>query len=330
MNARRRIITAFSAVFLAASLTACSAIGVSQDHVGGDSIGAQEPATGTADQSVDGGSNGSFTGEPETAGRSVIRSGEIALNVDDPAAGATAVRTIAIDLGGYVESDAVDSGERVPGDVTSAYIVLRVPADRLTEALTQLSELGDVLSLQQSASDVTAEHVDLQARVKALEASIERLTKLMQGAATTSDLIEAETALSQRQQELDGLRAQLTALEGQVAQASLGVSLTAASALPGGPSNFGDGFLAGWNSIVATGAGALVVLGILLPWLALGALIALAVVLIVRAVRRSRRRRASLVGDEDRRIPVEALATEERPGSGSQPPQPHQEDTQQN
>ncbi|UOR00450.1 DUF4349 domain-containing protein [Leucobacter allii] len=227
-----------------------------------------------------------------TDGRSVVRTAELSLEVADPDGAATEAGRIAEEAEGFVEAVTVSRAEGVRP--ASAQLTLRVPADRLDDVLAELSGLGEPISEQRGASDVTAEHVDLEARVAALEASVRRLTELMAGAASTSELLEAEAALAQRQQELDGLQAQLDALEGQIDEATVWVSLDSPQALPGGgPANFWEGLLAGLGSLGAAGAGALVVLGILLPWLAIAGIVAIAVVALVRAARRRRARRTT-------------------------------------
>jgi hypothetical protein len=232
------------------------------------------------------------------ADRSVIRTGDVSLEVADPRAAADEIAEVAERLDGGVESSTVrraggEVGDVGPGAAAAADVTIRVPEDRVDEAFEALSEVGEVLSQSRSEFDVTTEHVDLQARVAALEESVDRLTELMAGAATTSELLEAEAALSQRQQELDGLRAQLKSLEGQVDEATIHVSLQTRSALPGGgPANFWEGLLAGFGSLGAAGSGALVLAGILLPWLLVAAIVALGIVLIVRTARRRRARSA--------------------------------------
>lgn len=284
----RRLTFSLLAALLLASLAACSSgstgaapdLGISTAEVGTDAMsGVAQEDIGT--QPIPGVAN---------TGRSIVQEGSINLTVDAPGESAKEAADIANNLGGYVESqnlNALDSGGNA-----QAFLQLRVPSDRLDEAFQSLSQLGDVTSESRSTNDVTAQHVDLQARVKALEASVIRLTELMSGAATTSELLEAESALSQRQQELDGLTAQLTALEGLVKESSISVSLNSKSALPGGgPANFWEGLVAGWHSLIDSGAGALVLLGVLLPWLVLAAVITLVIVVIVRSVRRRRRQR---------------------------------------
>lgn len=274
-------------------------------------------------QPATGGTSGSM------AGRSVIRTADVALEVSDPRAAAEEVAEVAQELDGRVESSTVqrsggDAGE--PGAFAS--VTIRVPEDRLDEAFDELSDVGEVVSQSRSEFDVTREHVDLEARVTALEESVDRLTELMADATTTSELLEAEAALSQRQQELDGLRAQLESLEGQVDEATILVSLQTRSALPGGgPANFWEGVLAGIGSLGSAAAGALVLAGILLPWLLVAGVVALVVVLIVRAARRRGSHRAA--DGQTPHQPGQAPAQDQAPRTAapaprSEAPAPHQ------
>ncbi len=296
MHRRRSLLSLLAAALLVVPLSAC-AMGSGSSGVpdlrsseaaagstSGPSVATDAGAAVTEDGMVDPGS--------AIAGTSIIRNGDLSVTVADPETAAEEVATIAEGLGGYIESQSVSAGG--DGLTANASLAVRVPADQIDAAFEALAKVGDVTSQNRSSTDVTTQHVDLKARVAALEESVQRLTELMSESATTGELIEAEAALSQRQQELDGLTAQLTALEDQVDEATIWVSLSTKNVVvPGGPTTFWDGLLAGLGSISAAGAGALVVLGILLPWLVLGGVIALIVVLIVRRARRRRAARGS-------------------------------------
>src|SRR5690606_12583430 len=109
------------------------------------------------------------------AENSVIRTGDLRLSVEHPKSAANAVADTAQSFGGSVESLSVHGS----GDGTTASITVRVPAEKLDAAFEALSEIGTVVSENRSAVDVTAERVDLQARVGALQTSVERLQDLM-------------------------------------------------------------------------------------------------------------------------------------------------------
>lgn len=243
-------------------------------------------------------------------GRTILRSASIELTVTSARTSAADAAQIAQDLGGTVESQSLAS-EGTTAEL--ADLTLRVPAERLDEAVAELASLGDVRTESRSADDVTEATVDLEARVEALAASVARLTELMAGADTTSELIEAESALSQRQQELDGLNAQLDSLKGQAEMASVWVSLRESSALPGGgPQTFWDAILLGFTSIGSFAVGLAIALGVALPWLVLVALIALAI--IVPILRRKRRARTDSSPEKPLgRKPTDSVASDDRP-----------------
>ncbi|QIK62567.1 DUF4349 domain-containing protein [Leucobacter viscericola] len=285
MKRHGSLLALVAAALLIAPLSACAANPSSI----GDTGGGRPASESTAESGAPLDASQKMTDSAPEAGQSVIQNGDLTIVVADPTKSADRVTAVAEKLGGYVESQTISKASG--SDPASASLSLRVPSAKVDEAFDALAEVGNVTSQNRSATDVTAQHVDLKARVAALEDSVTRLKELMSGAATTGELIEAETALSQRQQELDGLKAQLKALEDQVDEATIWVSLTTDSVIPGGPSNFWDGLLAGIASLGAAGAGALVVLGILLPWLVLGGIIALIVIAIVRSRRRAKTRR---------------------------------------
>ena len=105
-------------------------------------------------------------------------------------------------------------------DQGSATLQLRIPADKLTATLDKLEELGRADEVSLSTSDVTVESQDLDARITALRASIERLNGLMAQATDIDDLITLESAISSRQGELESLEAQQRYLADQVSMST--------------------------------------------------------------------------------------------------------------
>src|ERR1700756_1030486 len=107
-------------------------------------------------------------------------------------------------------------------------------------------------------------------------------------AGNTADLLAAESSLTQRQAELDSLRAQRAASGDEIAYATINVNLSAVPTVTRG------GFLGalerGWQSLISTVHGIVVTVGFLLPWMPVVAVLAL---VIVFAVRRKSSQRAS-------------------------------------
>lgn len=293
----RRLVPAalLAALTLAISLSACAGA-PSGETFSGSAASPELARDGLAHMSsLDSAAGGDMFAENSTqmldrgAQTAVIRTGDTTIVVDDPAATAERVAELASKLGGSVANRSVSLGD--DGRAASATLSIRVPDAKFDDAFSQLSDLGRVSNENRNEIDVTLERTDLRARVDALTTSVDRLNELLGSASTTSELIEVENALSQRQQELDGLTAQLDYLEDQVAFSTLWVALVTEAQAPNGPKNFWDGLLAGLASIAAAASGALIAAGVALPWLVVIGVITIIVVAIVRKRRRKREAR---------------------------------------
>jgi hypothetical protein len=138
-----------------------------------------------------------------------------------------------------------------------------------------------------SRSDVTATAVDLDARIAALQTSAARLQALMDGARTTEALLAAEEALSERQAKVESLQSQRALLADQVELSTLTVHLAPFGVAPaGGPDGFLSGLDTGWRSLVSALGAAVVVLGVVLPWVVVAGVVAAAVLVPLRLARR--------------------------------------------
>jgi hypothetical protein len=238
--------------------------------------------------------DGSAVTTSTAADRQIIRSGYMSMRVEDVGRSASEVRGLAAAANGLISSEDVSTS----GDNAYATIQAQVPADRLDGFIKDVSALGTVDTVNLSASDVTAQVVDLDARIDALKTSISRLTQLLAQASRIEDLLAIETQLAQRQSELDALTAQRTYLADQVALSTLTVNLAPLTEEPQVEApGFVSGLKSGWNAFVSVVMVAVTAVGFLLPWLVLLAILAIPVVLIViRATRRHRRPEAIAAG----------------------------------
>lgn len=223
-----------------------------------------------------------------SADRQVVTTATASLAVKDPAEGAQRISELVEAAGGRVDERTEQAGsgkDKVEGAV--ADLVVRVPAAALTGLLADLEDVGDVGSVSVSRSDVTATAVDLDARISALQTSVARLQGLMDQAATTEALLAAEKALSERQEKLESLQSQRALLADQVELSTLSIHLEPFGVAPvGGPHGFLGGLGTGWRALGTALGAAVVVLGVLLPWLGVAALVAAGVLAPIRLARR--------------------------------------------
>jgi hypothetical protein len=238
----------------------------------------------------------------------VVKTATIGLEVDDIQKTTARVQALAASLSGQVENLVYTSGDGESEPVqpmaaeqssgasaqpSSAQITLRVPAEKLDAAIAAVRPLGRLQSLTSSASDVTAQHVDMAARLKNMRAEEARLRQLFARAGSVSDLLDVEQQLSSVRGDIESAQGELNLLDRQIALSTLTISLAEPGSVvrPENGTSWGvrAAVTAGVQAAVAivrafiTGAIALlpIVAAILLAW---------AVVALVRRIRRRGRR----------------------------------------
>ncbi|OBK46768.1 DUF4349 domain-containing protein [Mycobacterium sp. 1081908.1] len=209
--------------------------------------------------------------------RDIITTGSLQMIVTEPAQVADRLVTAVTDAGGRVDSRSERTGSSSP----TVDLVLRIPADKLDGVLADAKKLGTVDSMSIGHNDVTSQRVDLDARIEALQTSVNRLLQLMGRAGNVADLLAAESSLTQRQAELDSLRAQRATLGDQVSYATINVSLSTKPAAVPQP-GFLNALRHGWQSMLSAVHGVVMAVGFLIPWIPVLAVLALVLVLVLR------------------------------------------------
>jgi len=277
---RRILIIPTVLIVTALALAGCSAGGGADYSSTDQSGGAPAPVA----EGMQSGSSDSTAAN--SVDRQVITTGWVTITVDEPMDAAAKAIAITEQVGGRV--DGRSEYAPVDGDKGSATLTLRLPADGLNETLDKFKQLGDVQEISLNSQDVTMVTQDLDARIKAMSASIDRLEALLATAADTETLITLETAISDRQAQLESMQSEQRYYADQIALSTVTLNLVSVADAPvETPNNFFSGLVAGWNAFVGFFAGLLVVLGVLIPWIVLAGVITGIVLLIVK--RRTKR-----------------------------------------
>jgi hypothetical protein len=298
MRHTRRIGVIAAIVAAAGLLAGCSS---SSDSTSDGGYGGDEWAV---DAAYDGaaapqemGSDDAGTVVAPASDRSLIITGELYVTVEDPLAAADRAASIVQGAGGRIDG----RNETAPQgrDGGSASLTLRIPASSLDRVVDDLRGLGTVDHFSTDARDVTTEVTDLDARISTLRESTDRIRGLLANAKDIKDIIVLEDELASRQAQLQSLEAQQRGLDDQVSMSTIYLSLTTEPVVivDDSPQSFWDGLVSGWNGLTAFVTAALVVLGILLPWLAVAALLTFAAIATVRVNRGRARRKASAVAE---------------------------------
>lgn len=180
---------------------------------------------GSSDKSYDGryGANPSTgTGQPADSygnaytnitDRKVINTAIIKLETGEFDQAVNSIRSIAANSGGYVESASLyapDDGRK------TMTITIKVPQSSFEQNLAQIRALGKVRYDQTSGQDVPRQYIDLNARLKNLKIEEQKLTEIMNRAATVQDILDVEKELSRVRYEIEKVSAELNYLSSRV------------------------------------------------------------------------------------------------------------------
>lgn len=258
--------------------------------VDGDAAGAADESAGAADlvEAVDPARDVS----QEEPGPSVIRTGTVSLEAEDVGAVRFDVRRIVDQNGGAVTQQETTTGDG--GEVTTARLVVRVPSERFDKAQAALEELATLTDSTSAEDDVSTEVVDVAARVRAQRKSVARIEALLARASDLQQIVSIESQLATRQAELDSLVSRQAYLADQTATSTITVYVEQPDeeeAKDDDETGFLSGLQDGWDSFVGGLVVALTVLGFLLPWLILVAVLGVPLWLALR--RRAGRRPAT-------------------------------------
>ncbi len=168
-----------------------------------------------------------YADEEETAPadlpRMIIYNGSLVLVLADTDAGQNAVVKAAEDAGGYISSASSYSYE---SGLRRIELTLRVPAESFNATMDALRALAmEVTQDSISSQDVTQEYVDLESRLKALEAKEARLEELMEEAEDTEAVLAVYAELSATQIQIEETKGRMRYLERQSGMATITVTL---------------------------------------------------------------------------------------------------------
>src|SRR5689334_20940706 len=174
---------------------------------------APQPRASDADQSVL---------QAQLAGRQVIFTAKLQVEVADVFSAAAEAKRLASAAGGFMFSERsveIEAGAQPQSDIT-----FKLPPERFAGVMDDLARLGRERGRQVDASDVTAQLVDLDARLKTAEASLTRVRGLLADAKTVQEIVNLETEVTKRETLVEQLKGQLNQISRQVEFATVTVT----------------------------------------------------------------------------------------------------------
>jgi Domain of unknown function (DUF4349) len=192
-------------------------------------------------------------------GPRIVQTASLALSVprDEFETTIQRVRTIATGSGGFVVSSSASQGEEKR--LVTGSLVVRVPERSYARVLEQLSALGVVEAREEAGHDVSQELVDLEARIRHLEAVEAQLLGFLDEADTVAAALSVQSELNRVQLELERARGRLAYLDDQVSFATISLEVRERElAVAGGDGGGPWGIVDAWR---AAGTGFVTVVG---------------------------------------------------------------------
>ena len=239
---RGLVLAGFVAILVAAY--ACGGGGGSTSSRPGDTsrlgLGSENsapaPVKGQPDQTGSGGGSTKFNPAtdvvPPIQGPQVIRQAQLSISVKSGAFDTTLtdVRRLVQFQGGFISGTDAQANPATNEQIRTGVVTFMVPAAKFDDTIDQLAKMGKLQSEHISGNDVSAQYVDLQARLVNAQAQRDAMLALLRKAQTVSDIIAVQTQLGQITAQIEQLRGQINYLEHNTSFSTITVSLFEAGA----------------------------------------------------------------------------------------------------
>ncbi len=152
--------------------------------------------------------------------RVIVYTAEYHVAVANTQAAQGEAEKLAAELNGYVQS------------ITEDRVVLRIPADKFSAATARVERMGQLVSRQIQAQDITEEYVDLRMRLSSSQAMLKRLEALLEKAPDAKQALEVEREIARVMTEIERLQGRIRLLETQAALSTVAIQFHRLSEAP--------------------------------------------------------------------------------------------------
>ncbi len=131
---------------------------------------------------------------------------------------------------GYISGTDAQANPVSNDQIRTGVVSFMVPASKFDETIDALSNLGKVQTVHITGNDVSAQYVDLQARLANEEAQRNAMLALLAKAQTVEQIIMVQNQIGQITGQIEQLKGQINYIDHNVAFSTITVQLTEAGA----------------------------------------------------------------------------------------------------
>lgn len=169
---------------------------------------------------------------PTIQGPQVIRQAQLTITVGSGLFGTKldSVRALVQSEQGFISGTDAQPNPISNDQIRTGVITFMVPAANFDDTISQLSKLGNLQSEHISGNDVSAQYVDLQARLANEEAQRNAMLAVLKRANTISDIIAVQTQIGLITGQIEELKGQIQYINQNTAYSTVTVNLLEAGA----------------------------------------------------------------------------------------------------
>ena len=158
--------------------------------------------------------------------RLIIKNAEVKLLIADTDIAIDRLTQVVADVGGYIISQRIWYQAHGDQNYKYATITMGVPVDEFERSLRRLRELAvRVLDENATGEDVSDEYVDLESRLKNLEATRDRIRQFLEQAKTVEEALKVNDQLSKVEEEIETVQGRMNYLSDRAAFSTITVNL---------------------------------------------------------------------------------------------------------
>jgi hypothetical protein len=192
----------------------------------GSSVGANPPVKFDPSTGVD--QSGSIPNVvPAVQGPQVIRQAQLTITVGSGLFDSklATVRALVQLQGGFISGTDAQANPVTNDQIRTGVITFMVPAAKFDDTIDQLAKMGKVQNEHISGQDVSAQYVDLQARLANQVAQRNAMLALLKRAQSISDIIAVQTQIGQITGQIEQLKGQIQYIEHNTSYSTVTVNL---------------------------------------------------------------------------------------------------------
>ncbi len=214
------------------------------------------------------------------------------------------------EYGGYVEQLYTYNGSVYSSyrSNKNASLTLRIPKDKLDDFLSEVGQVSNITSRNESVEDVTLTYVDMESHKEVLLTEEERLLSFLEQATTIEEIITIESRLSDVRYQIESMESQLRTYDNKIDYSTVYLDINEVAVLtpPAEEETVGQRIANGFMNSVESILNGLqeIVIGFLIvsPYLIFAVLLVLIIVgIVVGSVKFSQRKKKT----KSKKAPVE-------------------------